>query len=96
MGTSLIGRVSKFFPIRAVPYGMEITFYHIRSPPLNATILLRTCVTCLMRATPMNPNQAADLDIHCFQSGFSRKQEFILVKHCAPNDLLDYMGGSFL
>ena len=33
MGTSLKG--SEFFPLRAVPYGMENHFYHIRWPPLN-------------------------------------------------------------
>ena len=26
---------SEFFPLRAVPYGMEHHFYHIRRPPLN-------------------------------------------------------------
>ena len=32
---------------------MEIHFYHIRLPPLNVTILLRTCIGYIMGATPM-------------------------------------------
>ena len=45
---------SKFFPLRAVPYGMENKFYHNRLPHLNVTIfLLHTCATCVMGATPM-------------------------------------------
>ena len=32
---------------------MENNFYHNRLPPLNVTILLRTCVGCVMGATPM-------------------------------------------
>ena len=50
MGTSLKGkhlapRGSEIFPLRAVPYDMENHFFHTRSPHLNITILLRTCVT---------------------------------------------------
>ena len=30
-------RGSGFFPSRAVPYGMENHFYHIRLPPLNVS-----------------------------------------------------------
>ena len=36
---------NEFFPLRAVPFGMEILFNRIRLPHLNVTILLRTCVT---------------------------------------------------
>ena len=36
-------RGSEFFPLRAVPYGMENHFYH-NGVPLNVAILLRTCV----------------------------------------------------
>ena len=32
---------------------MKNHFYHIKWPPLNVTILIRTCVTCVMGATQM-------------------------------------------
>ena len=38
-------RGSEFFPLKAVPFGMENHFYHIRLPPLNVPFLLRMCVT---------------------------------------------------
>ena len=46
-------RGSEFFLVRAVPYGMEINFYHIRLPPLNVTIYITHSRTCVMRASPM-------------------------------------------
>ena len=33
-------RGNEFFPLKAVPYGMENHFYHIRLPPLNVTIFI--------------------------------------------------------
>ena len=33
-------RGSKFFPLRAVPYGMENQFYHVMWSPLNVTIFI--------------------------------------------------------
>ena len=54
IGTSLNGtRVSEFFPLKAVPYGMENHFYHIRWSPLNVTILITHVCNCVMGATPM-------------------------------------------
>ena len=53
MKISLKGRKSEFFPLWAVLYSMENQFYHIKWPPLNVTILLHKCVTCVMGATPM-------------------------------------------
>ena len=44
MGTSLKGKNS--LPLRAVPYGMENHFYHIRCPPLNVTIFITHMRTC--------------------------------------------------
>ena len=61
MGTSLKGKnllqegvKSEFFPLRAVPYGIENHFHHIRLPPLNVTIFITHVRSCLMRATPMD------------------------------------------
>ena len=51
METSLKGK--KFFPLRAVPYGMENQSYHIRWPPLNVTIFIKHVRKCVMGATPM-------------------------------------------
>ena len=47
-------RGSEFFPLRAVPYGMENHFYHIRWPPLNVTIFIMHMRNCIMGATPMS------------------------------------------
>ena len=41
-------RGSKFFPLKAVPYGMENHFNHIRLPPLNATITITHMLNCVM------------------------------------------------
>ena len=46
-------RGSEFFPLGAVPYGIENLFYHIRLPPLNVTILIMHVRNCVMGATPM-------------------------------------------
>ena len=45
-------RGSEFFPLRAVPYGMENHLYHIRRPPLNVTIFITHVRNCVMGATP--------------------------------------------
>ena len=45
---------SEFFPLRAVSYGMENHFYHIRWPLLNVTIFIMHVHNCVMGATPMN------------------------------------------
>ena len=51
MGTSLKGKnLLPELPLRAVPYGMENPFYHIRCPPLNVTIFLPYVRNCIMRA----------------------------------------------
>ena len=49
-------RGSEFFPLRAVPFGMENHFYHIRWPPLNNTIVITYVRNCAMGATPMHMN----------------------------------------
>ena len=55
-------RGSKFFPLRAVPYGMINLFYRIGWPPLIVTILITQVRThllnCVMGATlmPLYPN----------------------------------------
>ena len=45
---------SKFFPSRAVPYGMEDHFHHVRWPPLNVTIFITHVRNCVMGSTPMS------------------------------------------
>ena len=47
-------RVSEFFPLRAVPYGMEDYFYHIRWPSLNIAIFITHVRNCVMEATQMS------------------------------------------
>ena len=47
-------RGSKFFPLRAIPYGIENHFYHIRWPPLNVTIFIAHVRNCEMEATSMS------------------------------------------
>ena len=44
-------RGSKFFPSRAVPYGMENHFYHVGA--LNVTMFITNVRNCVMGATPM-------------------------------------------
>ena len=44
----------ELFHLRAVPYGMENHYYHIRWPPLNITILITQVRNCVMGATPMD------------------------------------------
>ena len=44
---------SEFFPLRAVPYGMENYFYNIRWPPLNVTIFITHVCNSVMGAAPM-------------------------------------------
>ena len=44
MGSILAHRGSEFFPLRAVPYGMEITFTTLGDLPLMLLFLLLTCV----------------------------------------------------
>ena len=39
--------------LRAVPYGMEITFAALGDPPLNVTIFITNLCNCVMGATPM-------------------------------------------
>ena len=46
-------RGSKFFPLRAIPYGMENLFYHIRCHLLNVTIFITHMPNCVMGAKPM-------------------------------------------
>ena len=62
MGTSLEGknslpapRGSEFFPLRAVPFGMENQFHHIRWPPLSVTIFITHVHNYIMVATPIEP-----------------------------------------
>ena len=44
-----------FFPLRAVPYGMEITFVTLDDlPSLNSTIFITHVRNNVMGATPMN------------------------------------------
>ena len=43
----------ELFPLRAVPFGMENHLYHIRLPPLNATVFITHVHNCVMGATPM-------------------------------------------
>ena len=55
MGTSL--KEKNWLPDsskRAVTYGMEIYFYHIRWPPLNVTIFSAHVRNCVMGATQMS------------------------------------------
>ena len=47
-------RGSKFFPLRAVPYGMENHFFHIRWTYLNVTNIFMHVRNCVMGATPMH------------------------------------------
>ena len=44
---------SEFFPLRAVSYGMENHFYHIRRPSLDVTIFT-SVRNCVMGATRMD------------------------------------------
>ena len=44
---------SKFLPLRAVPYGMENHFYHIRLHPLNVIFFITHVRNSVMGATPM-------------------------------------------
>ena len=64
---------SKFFPLRAVPYGMENPFYYIRRPPLNVTIFNITHVcNFVMGATPMNDmvKKIWERQQHCVKSKY--------------------------
>ena len=57
-------RGSKFFPLRAVPCGMENHFYHINWAPLSVTIFIHT----------MNPNctnKMAQINIDTLSSAIS-------------------------
>ena len=45
--------MSEFFPLRAVPYGVENHIYRISLPPLNFTIFITRVRNCVMVATPM-------------------------------------------
>ena len=47
--TSVKGKnlLPEFFPLRAVPYGMENHVYHIRWPSLNITIFITHVPNCL-------------------------------------------------
>ena len=40
-------QVSKFYALKAVPYGFENHSYHIRWPPLNATVFITHL--CILR-----------------------------------------------
>ena len=46
-------RGSEFFPLRAVPYGMENHFYNIGLPPLNVATYITHERKCVMGTTPM-------------------------------------------
>ena len=46
-------RGSKFFPLRAVPYGVENHFSHISWPPLNVSIFITLVRNCAIGATSM-------------------------------------------
>ena len=47
-------RRNEFFPLRAVPYGMENHFYQSRGSSLNATIFITHVHKCVMGAKPMD------------------------------------------
>ena len=47
-------RGSKYFPLTAVPYGVENHVYHIRYPPLNVTIFITHVRNCVQGATPLD------------------------------------------
>ena len=44
-GKNLLPSGSEFFPLRAVPFGMETHFTTLGDLPLMLLFLLRTCVT---------------------------------------------------
>ena len=46
-------RGSEFYPLRAVPYGIENHFYHIMWSPLNVTIFITHVRNCVIEATPV-------------------------------------------
>ena len=52
----LTPRGSEFFSLRAVAYGIENHFYHIRWPPLNVTIFIMQLRYCMMGATQCYPS----------------------------------------
>ena len=87
-GKEFAPRESQFFPLRAVPFGMENHFYHIRWPPLNVTIFNMHVCNRLLGATPMNVVHSLLLmhfrSLYCKQYGHRSDCSLAAVCHLLP------------
>ena len=70
-------RGSKFFALRAVPYGMENHFYHIRWPPLNVTIFITHVRNCVMGDTPLSIAVLGKCGVHLCSNNHCEHLQFI-------------------
>ena len=67
---------------------MENQFYHIRLAPLSVTFLLRTCVYCVMGATPMYNTRGQTADKLHLQA--ASNANFLNLNLCV-NNIKDYI-----
>ena len=55
---------------------------HIKWPPLNVTILLRTCVTCVIGATPMMVVELSTYDRQVSATSFGVNLHLCFTVYC--------------
>ena len=69
----------------AVIYSMENHLNHIKLPPLNVIILLRTCVTFVIGATPIHLN--ARNSMHVFSKLYTNQTNATITDQTVRNML---------